>query len=251
MRYSIFRKTILKDHKNIFVILLLSVALKGFSQDEPKGVQNQRKYDYEWLHFGFTLGENTTNFIVFPVKDFYTFDTLKVLESKPEPGFNLGIVSEVSIHKYVKVRFVPDLSFARRDLEYHFVTSTGSYVKYKKVESTFLDFPIDFKLKSKRINNFGMYVLGGGKYVVDLASQKEVNNANLSPNEQVIKLRKGDFAYNMGGGFDFYLEYFKFSIDLKLSVGVKNLLIQDHTLFSSPIEKLNSKVILLSFNFEG
>lgn len=236
--------------KYLLIALILVCSLSSFSQEEPRGIQNLRKYDYEWLHFGFTLGVNSTNFIIYPVKDFYTYDSLKILESEPEPGFNLGIIGEFSAHKYIKIRFVPNLSFARRSLEYHFI-GVETKTRVKKVESTFLDFPIDVKLKSKRVNNFGMYVLGGGKYSIDLASQKDVNNVNLPLEEQVIKLRKSDIAYSMGAGFDFYLEYFKFSIDLKLSIGLKNLLINDQTLFSSPIEKLNSRVVLISFNFEG
>lgn len=243
-------------HKNKYPIISFLISLTFLvntvmqAQEIPKEMQNLRRYDYDWLHFGFALGINSTNFIVSPVKDFQKLDSLKVLGSKPEAGFNLAIVSEVALTKYIKLRFVPDLSFAERDLDYHFVGSeTITWVK--KVESTFLDFPLDIKYKSKRVNNFGMYLLGGGKYVIDLASQKDVNNANLDAADQVIKLRKNDFAYSLGAGIDMYAPYFKFSIDVKLSIGLKDLLINDNTVFSNPIEKLNSKVVLISFNFEG
>jgi hypothetical protein len=238
----------------ILGVLIASVFVFGdtsiYAQEEPRGIENLRTYDFEWLHFGFALGVNTTNFIITPVKDFYKLDSIMVVESDPAVGFNLGIIGEISLHKYVKLRFVPDLSFAQRRLEYQYGGINPS--KWiKKVESTFLDFPLDIKLKSKRVTNFGMYILGGGKYIIDLASQKEVDNSGLLPAEQVIKLRKNDIAYSVGAGFDFYLPYFKFSVDLKLSVGIKNLLIKDGTIFSTPIDKLNSKVVLISFNFEG
>jgi hypothetical protein len=96
-----------------------------------------------------------------------------------------------------------------------------------------------------------MYLLGGGNYSIDLASQKEVDNTNLSLSDQVVKLRRNDFSYSAGAGIDMYLEYFKFSIDVKVSVGMKDLLIKDNTIFSNSIDKLNSKVVLISLNFEG
>jgi len=82
-----------------------------------------------------------------------------------------------------------------------------------------------------------------------MASQKDVNQA--LDDEVVIKLQRNDYSAEVGGGFDFFLPYFKFGIELKTALGIPNLLIDDDTRFSRPIESLRSKTWVLTFTFEG
>ena len=74
---------------------------------------------------------------------------------------------------------------------------------------------------------------------------------STDPKDQIVKLQRDDFFYELGAGAEFYLEYFKFAIEGKLSIGTKNLLIKDNTIYSNSIDKLNSKVFLISITFEG
>lgn len=236
----------------MLLCLLALLAKPAGAQQKASQVGNLQSYDNDWLHFGFLLGVNSCSFIVHPVPDFYKFDTLRSIEAKPEPGFNLGIIAEVKVSEYFRVRFIPDLSFAQRDLNYFIAGKIQDYEFEKKVESTFLNFPLDLKLKSKRVaGNYGGYLLGGIKYTYDLASNKDVDNVSLEPSKQVIKLKKSDWAWQGGAGMEFYLPYFKFAVELKASYGLKDVLIKDNTLFSNSLDKLNSRVILVSFTFEG
>ena len=212
---------------------------------------NLPAYNRTWLHFGFILAINSTNFALQPISDLagHFDDSLKTIRSAPQTGFNLGIVSEVKIGKYLKLRFVPDLAFSERDLAYSFM-GVDTFMVTKKIPSTFLDFPLDVKLISKRLKNFEAYVLAGGKYVTDLASQRNVNENLLGGNE-VVRLIRNDYAYEAGAGVEFYLPYFKFGIEGKLSMGLRNLLIKDSTVYTQSLEYLKSKVFLLSLTFEG
>jgi hypothetical protein len=45
--------------------------------------------------------------------------------------------------------------------------------------------------------------------------------------------------------------YFKFGIELKTGIGIPNLLVDDGTRFSRPIQSLRSKTWVLTFTFEG
>jgi len=240
------RRTELNTIKTFFVLCCFSVLTIGFSQPT---VQNLPKYEFEKLHFGFSLGVNSTNFIITPKN---LSDSVLGVESTPQSGFNLGIIAEYALQRYLTVRFVPNLSFSERTLEFRIQEKNyGIVTLEKKVESTFLDFPIDFKLRSARMKNFAAYVLAGGKYTVDLASQKNVDNTSVNINQQVVKLTRDDFGFEMGAGVEFYLPYFKFAIEGKLSMGFKNLLINDNTIFANAIDRLYSKMFLLSFTFEG
>ena len=82
-----------------------------------------------------------------------------------------------------------------------------------------------------------------------MQSEKDVKNEIAD--QILVKTDNNDFAVEFGGGVDFFLQYFKFGIELKMAVGVKNLLIPEATQFSNPIESLRSRTLLISFTFEG
>ena len=54
----------------------------------------------------------------------------------------------------------------------------------------------------------------------------------------------------IGFGIDFYLEYFKFSPQIKISYGLLNLLTEDNTIFTNSINRLTTNGWMLSFTFE-
>ncbi|MBI4649242.1 MAG: hypothetical protein HY738_22260, partial [Bacteroidia bacterium] len=46
-------------------------------------------------------------------------------------------------------------------------------------------------------------------------------------------------------------EYFKFSTEAKLAVGITNVMVNDNTEFSTIVQRMNSKIISVSLHFEG
>jgi len=227
-----------------------------FAQDYTPGlgrspqIQNLPRYDINPYHFGFVLAVNKMDFTIHRTPDYKSLDSLRTITSTPQWGFNIGIVSNLRLGTYTDLRFVPTLSFGNRALNYTIMQNHDSIlVSYtKNTESTYLDFPLMFKYKSKRLNNFSAYVIGGFQYSIDLASQaKKVNKPNQ---EYVLKLKENDILNQMGVGFDFYTVYFKFAIELKMSYGLYDLLQHDNTVYTEGIEHLNSKIFQLSFLFE-
>ena len=92
-------------------------------------------------------------------------------------------------------------------------------------------------------------MLAGSKYSIDMASQKSVNNTNIQ--DAVVKLRTNDWSVDVGAGAEFFLPFFKFGVELKYSYGFKDLIVHDQFIYSTSIEKLNSKMFLISLTFEG
>lgn len=196
------------------------------------------------------LGFNQADYYVDRKDNPLDQDSLLSVNTTNQPGFNLGIVAAYHFTKNISVRFSPTLSFEDRALDYVFYAGPDSTDTYqKRVESTFIDFPIDFKFRVNRLRNIAPYAIAGIRYRLDMQSEKDVKNAVAD--EIIVKTEKNDFAVEFGGGLDFFLQYFKFGIELKMAVGMSNLLVPEDTQFSNPLESLRSRTFLISFTFEG
>ena len=66
----------------------------------------------------------------------------------------------------------------------------------------------------------------------------------------VLKLQPHDLTGEIGFGMDFYLEYFKFSPQIKVSAGILNLLTKDESVYTTSIQNLYTNGWMLSFTFE-
>ena len=235
--------------KNLLTVIFF--VLSAFLSFAQKSKQlNLPGYDKEKLHFGFSLGVNKADFVLFPATASTKPDSILSVNSIPDWGFNLGIISDLRLHDYATLRFLPALTFQGRILEY-VIDSTATpgnsafYTEKKNVESTLLDFPLNLKIRSERLNNMSAYLLAGGKFSIDLASQEKTKNPDI------VKLTGKDLSFEAGFGLDFYLEYFKLSTEIKFCAGFRDRLAHENTTWSMPIDKLSTKVWLFSLNFEG
>lgn len=229
------------------LIISLFICLNGFFIAAQQG-KNYPGFDHKKVHFGFALGVNTADFHYTLNVDSTSTDSITGIQIHKRPGFNLGIISSWNIHETLSLRFVPSLSFQSRTFEYSYIRKGEQKIKTTNLESTTLDFPLMLKLRTKRLGNFAAYGLTGFQYSLDLASQKDVDQSLGDP---IVKVQQHDFAYQVGGGFDFWMPYFKFAIELKLSNGIKNVIIQDNTFFMDPLSSLKTKVWWFSITFEG
>jgi hypothetical protein len=154
----------------------------------------------------------------------------------------------ISEHFQFRVVF-PELMFSYKNLKYTVQNSaTGAQTdEIKKVESILLGFPLQMKFLSDRIGNFRVYMLGGVNYQWDLAS-----NATTRKAQDLVKLKPYDFSIEAGIGFHFYFPVFILSPELKISNGLINVHSRDPNLiYSSTIDRLNSRMVVFSLIFEG
>lgn len=215
--------------------------------------KNLPKFEQRRIHFGFIIGTNANNFTVKRKNPTLggVPDSLLSINASSASGFNLGIVSDLHLNSFFSLRFTPNLAFSSRTLNYKFQTFDGVKVFPKEIESTLINLPLNLKYKSVRVNNFSAYFIGGAAYTIDLASNVKADNLSTQLSDIIIKLRRDDIVGEIGFGTEFYLQYFKFGIELKMSYGFKNILFDDGTQLSTPIDQLRSKMCLISFTFEG
>ena len=268
--------------KRLFLLLgVMFFIIPQSLMAQQQKPQNLRTYDNEPYHFGFIIAYNNMSY-AFKYIDNYqfvphtsseypntadtyfnanaTYYTTKI-ESDQVPGFTVGVVGNLRLGKYFDLRLIPSLSFGTRTITYDFrrvLDDESEYFsKSKSIFSTFVEFPLHVKYKSKRLNNIAAYIIAGGNFKIDLASQKksqiEVNDPITGEQHSVtdnIRVKRGDIAAEIGAGFDFYTSYFKFGIEVKMSYGLLNILDSQNLIYDSSIKSIQNRTFQVSLTFE-
>ncbi|HET9056545.1 MAG TPA: outer membrane beta-barrel protein [Chitinophagaceae bacterium] len=210
---------------------------------------NLPEHDSKPYYFGITLSYNTSYLHASHHSRFLMYDTVMVVEPVNAGGFGLGLLATGRISNRFEIRFNPQLTFSEKKLRYslNYTTPVQDPKPVKSIESILFSLPIQIKFKSDRIDNFRVYVLGGLKYDYDLASNSSARRA-----EDLVKLNKGDYGFEGGIGFNFYFKSFIFSPEIKISNGLSNIHSRDANLkFSNVLDRLQSRMIVLSIHLEG
>ena len=233
--------------KHLYILSLL-IILSVFNASAQRSMRNLPDYNNKLCHFGFSVGINSMTFGVTQSDDFFERADIYGVEAKKYVGFHVGPVANLRLNRYFDFRVLFDLSFNQRDLEYYYYpTPEQSAISTEtiNINSTLLEFPVQFKYRAERLHNVAPYVIAGGNLRYDLTAGKPKEG------ELAVKLKKMDPCVEWGGGLDFYLQYFKFSIELKYSMGLDNCLEYDDTPYTQVIKDLRSNALVLSFHFEG
>jgi hypothetical protein len=225
-------------------ILLIPLNLSGQKQ-KPK---NKSWYDDKFLHFGFSLGLNTMDFNITPSQTYLAIDSLYPEVSRLNPGINIQIVMDLHPVNHFDIRFLPGVSFGQRNVRYY---KNGVLVNERqRLESSFIEAPVLLKYKGDRLNNVRPYLVTGLNFRYDLAGKKEFDEDKPI----YIRLKRPDLYYELGAGLDFYLTWFKLSIELKMSNGLFNIIADEpasgHEQFRNSIEKMKSQMWIVAFHFE-
>ncbi len=228
----------------LFGLLLLSHV----SLSQPKDL-NLYDHDSKPYYFGITLGVDLARFQTELHPRFLQNDSVLVAEPVNSGGFTLGLSATAHLSNRFEGRFNPQLMFIERNIFYKlkYPDFDGLTDVTKRVESVIMSFPFQVKFNSDRIGNFRVYMLGGVKADIDMAS-----NARAKRAEDLVKINKYDYGIELGLGFNFFFESFIFSPEIKISNGLGNIHSRDPNLkFSSVFDKIQSRMIVFSIHLEG
>lgn len=227
----------------IGIICLWSVQLHA--QD----YSNLPNYDNKPFHFGFSLGVTSMGFNITPSLLEIDGKTYRTEMSSLNPGFSVGIITDLRISRYLNLRANPSLNIADRELFY----SPDRNITSKSINITSIPvcLPIYLKYSAERYHNTRPYLIGGGGFYVDLGRDKT----------KPVLLKPFDVYAEVGIGCDIYLSFFKLSPELKFGFGFNDMLTplseRDSGLipvgdqyFTSSISKLKMRMVTLAFNFE-
>lgn len=234
--------------KKIFFILILFSFLgtNSFSQRKPQNIQN---FDDDPMHFGFWLGYTHSSLTATRKANYISQDTLYSTTPIPTGSFVVGPMMSLNLNQNIHFRTGLFLAFQDRSMEYNFWIEDTIETFTKKINSVYTEIPLQLKLRTNRIGNVAFYGVAGIKVGYDWSSDIKVEDKGNY--DDLLKIKRFNFAYQVGGGIDFFLTYFKFGIELRLDLGINDVLYQSDNHFTSPFEKLKTQMWQLSFTFEG
>ncbi|MEN8155639.1 MAG: porin family protein [Bacteroidota bacterium] len=242
--------------RTTLLITIFLISLQVFSQEERP--RNLPAFDMKRLHFGFTVGFNAMDLGI--KRNYEAENFLYADVSKVQPGFQVSIVSDLRLSQNWTLRFLPGISFGSREISFYdyegggqgSLTSDRDAVNPVPLGPSFLDFPLLFKYRADRVNNHRPYLVGGLNFRYDMSAKKRGKYDTES--EEYVKLLPGDLYLEFGFGLDNYLRYFKFAPEIKLAVGLMNLIDPTgrapHPEYTASIERVTSYIVMLNFHFE-
>ncbi|MCR4828661.1 MAG: outer membrane beta-barrel protein [Bacteroidales bacterium] len=231
----------------IWLILLALLGSEAMAQ-----VTYLASFDKQKVHYGIQLGYTQSKFKESYTQNDEVRETLQGTTSYYAPGFHLAVLGDLRLGNYFNLRALPGLTLVTRSLNYNWETgyyeTHGGLDSRRNVESVYGEIPIELKFRAFRYRNFRPYLTGGMSYGFDFASLRNNKNNN---NQSIVRLNTSDLRYTTGVGFDFYLRYVKFAIELKMSFGLLDLRIEDKDIYTQSVDNLKSRTFMLSFTFEG
>jgi len=189
---------------------------------------------------------------------YYQKNSFRAEVYPPSPGFTVGGVANLRLGRDFDLRFTPGMSLGTRHLIYSIpiskevinkIPGTDS-ITYLSTPSAYVDIPFGVRYKGFRHYNIRPYVYLGGAY------RRDLENKRIS--ESVVHLKRDGAYVEIALGLDSYLEYFRFTGELKFSYGLNNIIRHDadaNSTYNTPyygyiFKSLNSNILALIFYFE-
>jgi hypothetical protein len=232
--------------KKLFLAVLLCLSFSSYAQREL----NMEEHDYKPYYFGISLGLNRGSFHSELHPSYLLQDSIRTAEPTWTAGFNLGLSATARLNKRFELRFNPQLIFTERSVLYQLRYQDpydNLYTAQKKVESVITSFPFQLRFMSDRIGNFRVYMMGGAKIDMDLASNAQARKA-----DDMLKIGRMDYGIEAGVGFKFYYPSFILAPEIKISNGLGNLHSRNDKLnYSRVIGDMRSRMIVFTIHLEG
>lgn len=213
---------------------------------------NLGHFDNRTLHYGIQVGYTQSKFDLNFSENDSLRQTMQGVTSYYAPGFHVSVIGDLRLNRWFNLRTLPGVTLVTRDLSFSW--ENGYLVTHKQaersrnVESVYGDIPIELKFRSVRWNDFRPYLTAGVSYGFDFASLRKNRNQT---NQSIIRLMPHDIRYSMGVGFDVFLRYVKFAVEMKMSFGLIDLKVEDQDVYIQSFDNMKSRTFMLSFTFEG
>ena len=227
------------------VAVLLLLPLGAVAQERK--VQNKPYIDYRRLHYGFFVGmhvqdmEFVNNGFVTESGEAWYADVAQY-----NPGFSVGVLADLRLGEHFSLRAIPTMHFGQNNIVFR--EQNSGELSRQSVKTTYIALPLHVKFAAERFNNYRPYITAGVDPMLNLTVKKQ----------KQLLLKKFDLMLEFGLGCDFYLPFFKLIPEVKFAFSLldvlqkerKDLLDANLLKFTQSVDKVTSKMIIVSFYFE-
>lgn len=247
--------------KRLVTLLLTGLIALHVTAQTDRRVQNKPYIDLRPLHFGILVGmhmqdlelENIGPHLMEDADGNMTEQYILCDADKWNPGFSVGVLSEMRLGTHFSLRFTPTLHFGAKHLSFLNMKrqdAQGRNIRQTQdLKNTYLSLPLDIKFAAPRWNNHRPYVMAGINPMVNLTSS----------DQEMISIKRYNTMLEVGMGCDFYLPFFKLIPELKFCFGLGNVLDKNHInelrdanlkAYAGNVSSAQSKMFILTFYFE-
>jgi hypothetical protein len=242
-------------HKMKFPNFLLIVSFfvcSNHSFTQHQRLENLKNFDKNVWTFGVQMGFNSTGFNFTPALNAYSSYGFRSIIAESLPGAQVGLLASLKLGSPIlRLRAIPTFSFQERVIKYYSAPKKNQVAETyneERVNSSNVDVPLLLQIRTLRYGNFTAFALTGMQFSIDLQSMQDKSQNYIDP---FIKIRKKDWMAQFGGGVEFFYEYFKLGVEVKYSQGFNNVLIQDMSPVSNPLNSLYNHSWIFTITFES
>ena len=232
--------------KRVLLTLALLLCLLP-SVAQMQKVQIRPYIDQRRFHYGFFIGVHMQD-MEFVNNGFVTEDGQSWFMDVNEylPGFQVGVLGEMYLHKHIAAWLLPSLYFGDRKVV--FKEAVTGERRYMQMRSCYVSVPVNFKFAAERVNNVRPYVVAGAAPIFNLTT----------PKQKELRVNTFDMQIEIGLGCDIYLPFFKLIPELKFCFGVVDIINKNRNdltdrymyRFTQSVDRATSRSIALTFYFE-
>ncbi|HET9571407.1 MAG TPA: porin family protein [Bacteroidales bacterium] len=227
-----------------FVSLTLSFSLAT----AQKKVQYLQYEDLKPYHFGFLIGLHSQDLILDHSGAIDTNgDKWYGNVNKYTPGFSVGVIADLRLADFLSLRTTPTIHFGSKDVTL-VSDAAGSTPVTANVRSNYILIPMNLRYRGSRTDNYRPYVMSGFSAGLDMGRDK------LQP----LLLQPINLYWEIGAGCDIYMPYFRLVPELKVCLGMGDILVHNRTdqssdaflKYSNAFDAITSRLIVFSLQFE-
>ena len=248
-------------NKKLLTFSILSILLCG--NIRVSMAQNNPYIDDKLFHLGFFIGADMLSYHIEENDAAKQMELAATLDNIPSndsivyhprtmavgPGFQVGFITDLRLHKYLNLRFTPALHFGERTINY-----TGDSTAMTNILTIPISIPLYLKWSAPRVKNYRPYILAGGGVEFECFRNKK---------NTVILHTPFDAFVSAGFGCDLYFRMFKLSPEIKYQIGFLDAhvptsrteeegwgLSEGQYFYTDAIKRVIHQKISITFNFE-
>jgi hypothetical protein len=233
--------------RTLAILFLFLILIPSGAVSQERKVQNKPYIDYRRLHYGFFVGTHIQDMEF--VNNGFVTDNGEVWYAdiaNYNPGLSVGVLADLRLGEYFSLRALPTMHFGQNTILFR--EQNSGELSRQQVKTTYIALPFHVKYSAERFNNYRPYITAGVSPMVNLTVKKQ----------KQLLLKKFDFMVEVGMGCDFYLPFFKLIPEVKFAFSLldvlekerKDLLDANCMKFTQSVDRVTSKMIILSLYFE-